>query len=182
MDRALRRFYARCAQVAILAMDNDGNLDLRSVGGQEDPKRPRHWLHAESGLHAECRWCQLHNSAENTRQALNWLPDKPGAAWPILIVVPVESIEAWLLITRAILQPGTGSLHAEREQRSSFKMRLYSRPAATLDDVRDIALPMIRQLNADQLQSLSDHSQSFANFAEQVERHRDEILTSPFCG
>ncbi len=128
IDRALRRFYGRCAQLAVLSMDNDGGVDIRSAGGQEDPRHPRHWLHADQGLHQRCRWCLLHAGAEQTRPALNWLQSKPGDRWPIVIAVPVEAIEAWLLATRAILVPGSGSLHAEQEGRGPLKRRMYGRP------------------------------------------------------
>lgn len=181
IDRALRRFYARCAHLAIISMDNDGNLDLRSQGDQEDPTRPRHWLHRDSGSLDRCRWCFIHNQVEKTRPALKWIPSKHGARWPIVIAVPVESIEAWLLTTQAILVTGTGSLYAEQERRAAYKMRLYGRPAATLEDVQTIALPMIRQLEADQLQTLRDHSRSFSDFADQIKNYSDEILTAPPC-
>jgi len=98
-----------------------------------------------------------------------------------VIAVPVESIEAWLLTTQAILVPGEGSLYAEQERRASYKLRLYGRPAATLEDVQSIALPMIRQLGRDHLQTLRDHSRSFSDFAEQVDGYVLEILTAPLC-
>ena len=109
---------------------------------------------------------------------MDWIKTKPGERWPILIAVPVESIEAWLLITQAIVVPGTGSLHAENELRSTFKQRFYKRPAATLEDVQKVAVPMIRQLDRDGLDRLKTHSLSFA---AQVDRHADEIATSPAC-
>jgi len=98
-----------------------------------------------------------------------------------LIVVPVESIEAWLLTTQAILSPGNGSLHAESELRSTFKHRFYGRPEAREDDVRHIALPMIRQLDTAHIQVLKSHSRSFDDFAKQVANSRDEIETTPDC-
>lgn len=181
IDRALRHFYHGCARLVVISMDNDGNLDLLSVGGQEDPKRPRHWFHKDEGKRDGCRWCFIHDRIEQTRPALNWIPAKPGAGWPIVVAVPVESIEAWLLTTQAILVPGTGSLYAEQERRASYKSRLYGKPAATLEDVQSIALPMIRQLGEDHLRTLRDHSRSFSDFAEQVEGYAPEILTAPQC-
>jgi hypothetical protein len=181
IDRALRRFYGKCVQLAIVAIDNDGNRNLHKEGGQEDPRRPRHWLHKEFGSVAGCRWCWIHERVEQTRLALNWIPNKPGAGWPILIVVPVEAIEAWLLTTQAILSPGDGSLHAEQEHRARYKTRFYGRPVATRDDVESKALPMIDRLGEDDLQVLRNHSRSFFDFAEQVERYSDEILTGPPC-
>src|SRR5207245_2626066 len=118
------------------------------------PRHPRHWLHADQGQRADCRWCRLNTLAEATRPFLSWIANKPGHSWPIVIAVPVESIEGWLLTTQAIVAPGSGSFHAEREARSSFKRRLYHRPEAREEDVQDVALPMIRQLSQDQLQTL----------------------------
>jgi hypothetical protein len=181
IDRALRRFYNQCAQLAIISMDNDGNLDLLSSGGQEDPRHPRHWLHTNVDKPNGCRWCFIHDQVEQTRPALNWIPTKPSLQWPVVIAVPVESIEAWLLTTQAILVTGTGSLHAEQERRATYKMRLYRRPAATLEDVQTIALPMIRQLEPDHLQTLRDHSRSFSDFADQIKNCSDELLTAPPC-
>jgi hypothetical protein len=181
IDRALRRFYGRCAHLAVLSMDNDGGLDLRSVGGDEDPKHPRHWLHAEQTPREGCRWCFLHAAAEKTRAALNWLPTKPGGRWPIVIAVPVESIEAWLLTTRGILEPGSGSLFVEQEGRGPLKWRMYGRPGSRRDDVEQIALPLVRRLADDQIQILKDHSRSFSDFAAQVSRHAEEVLTAPPC-
>src|SRR4051794_13950241 len=81
-----------------------------------------------------------------TRPALNWLQGKPGDRWPIVIAVPVESIEAWLLTTRGILVPGSGSLFVEQEGRGPLKRRMYGRPGARREDVKQIALPLVRQL------------------------------------
>ena len=181
IDRALRRFYGRCAQLAVLSMDNDGGIDLRAAGGQEDPRHPRHWLHADQGVRPGCRWCAIHEGAEQTRPALNWLPHKPGDRWPIVIAVPVEAIEAWLLATRAIIVPGSGSLHAEQERRGPMKHQMYGRPGARREDVEQIALPLIRQLETDQIPVLRAHSRSFSDFAGQVDRYREEILTDPPC-
>ena len=181
IDRALHRFYGRCAQLAVLSMDNDGGIDIRSAGGQEDPRHPRHWLHADRGLQQGCRWCLISEGAERTRPALNWVQGKPGNRWPIVIAVPVEAIEAWLLATRAILVPGSGSLHAEQEGRGPLKRRMYGRPGARREDVEQVALPLIRQLGDHQIQVLKAHSQSFSDFAAQVNRHREEIVTAPPC-
>ncbi|MGC8638775.1 MAG: hypothetical protein ACP5XB_02720 [Isosphaeraceae bacterium] len=181
IDRTLRRFYGQCARLAIVSMDNDGGLDLHSVGGDEDPRHPRHWLHAGQEPRQGCRWRSLQAAVEKTRPALNWLPGKPGDRWPIVIAVPVESIEAWLLATRAILVPGSGSLCAEQEGRGPLKHRLYGRPGAPREDVERIALPLIRQLTDDHIQVLKDHSRSFSDFAAQVGRHAEKVLTAPPC-
>lgn len=180
-SKALRRFYTECVQLVILSVDNDGNLNILEKGGQEDPRHPRHWLHAGQGEHPECRHCLIRAEAEKTRPFLNWIDAKPPERWPILIAVPVEAIEAWLLTTWAILDHGAGSMCAEQELRSTLKQRMYGRPGASLDDVERIALPLIRRLDDDHLQVLKDHSRSFSDFATQVDGHAEEIRTNRDC-
>ena len=180
IDRALRRFYGGCTNWPSFRWTTTVTL-ISAPKEAGRPTRPRHWLHRDAGPLDRCRWCFIHNQVEETRPALNWIPFKHGARWPIVIAVPVESIEAWLLTTQAILVTGTGSLYAEQERRAAYKMRLYGRPAATLEDVQTIALPMIRQLEADQLQTLRDNSRSFSDFADQIKKCSDEILTAPPC-
>lgn len=181
IDSALRRFYGRCDHFAVLEMDNDGNLDLRATGASEDPQHPRHSNHASITCPPTCRWGLLSAGADVVRPALNWIPTKPGDRWPIVIAVPVESLEAWLLITQAIVHPGRGSLHAEQEARSNFKMRLYGRPAATIESVQNLAVPLIRALDEVGLETLRKYSRSFDNFAAQVGACAEEILTVPSC-
>ena len=99
----------------------------------------------------------------------------------MLIAVPVETIEAWLLASRAIRHPGQGSLRAEDKPRYILKREFYGRPAATERDVRTKALPLIREMNDRNLSSLKDYSQSFREFADQVERSRPKILEGQKC-
>jgi hypothetical protein len=180
MPKALRRFYGRCARFAVIGLDNDGNSDLVRSGLPEDPQRPRHWRHA-LGSAPTCRCCQLHACAEATRPLLNWLPGKPGVQWPILITVPVEMIEAWLLISLAFVDAGSGSLYAENEPRHGQKRQFYGKPAATQADVETRALPLLRTMTEENLATLETYSKSFAQFAEQVRQHRGRILDESDC-
>jgi hypothetical protein len=180
LPKALSRFYVNCAQLAVVAIDNDGNDDLLATGQTEDSRRPRHWNHP-GAVSPECRFCRLSQVVANARTALNWLPQKPGSYWPIIVTVPVEMIEAWLLIMQATLQPGHGSLHAERELRHNQKRRFYGKPEPTRDDVETKALPLIRLLDARQLASVRAHSHSFDQFASQVDQERNRILGSLDC-
>jgi len=164
--KTLKRFYAKFCALAVLGVDNDGNLDALAEGAAEDPRHPRHWRH-EDRVDA-CRYCALYEVAEFTRRALTWIPTQPGATWPVCICVPVEIIESWLLAALAIASPGHGSLHAENEWRSGQKQAFYGRPEATREDVEVIALPLLRRLSAEQLQQLRGHSRSFDLFAEQA--------------
>src|SRR5437762_2814747 len=65
VPKALRRFYDKCAQLAIVAVDNDGNANLMATGQAEDPGRPRHWNHP--GVHSpDCRFCRLDRVVAST--------------------------------------------------------------------------------------------------------------------
>ncbi len=166
VPQALQRFYFGCCQLAVLGIDNDGNLDVGKTGQLEDPKHPRHWNH--QGKHDQCRYCLLAELVAKTRQALAPRPRNTAADWPILLAVPVESIEAWLLSLRAIVA-GQGGLYFEKELRQSLKQRFYGSPAATRRDVEETALPLISQSTGDQLRALRTACHSFALFASQVD-------------
>lgn len=169
VPKSLHRFYGKCCAIVVIGVDNDGNEDLVASGLAEDPARPRHWLHPGRRV-AGCRLCQIEQRVEATRPRLHWLPEKPGDSWPILVSVPVEMIESWLLIARAIAGSQGGSLHAENEARAGQKHRMYGRPEATQQDVEDVALTLIRSLSRDHLTRLRATSRSFAAFADQTER------------
>jgi hypothetical protein len=179
----LHRFYYKCARFVVLGMDNDGNLDLGGPSSveNEDPRHPRHWLHEDDKFNEECRFCQLWREVEATRPQLNWLPKKPGAAWPILVAVPTEMIESWLLIILALLEPGKGSLHAEKESRRHQKQDFYRKPEPSRVDVETIALPLIRRLDSSHIAALRNHSNSFSLFADQVTKQRNILLQNQDC-
>lgn len=177
VPKALKRFYGKCAALAVIGVDNDGDVDLADASA-EDRAHPRHWLHAPSRVVA-CRQCQLEELVALARPQLDWITNKPGALWPVLVCVPVEAIESWIAIVQAILTPGRGSLRAEQERRSGQKLRLYGRPAATRADVDKVAVPAIRALSPDQLQRLRSHSRSFDAFAAQVDAVDRTVLARP---
>jgi hypothetical protein len=181
LEIALRRFYHKCAQVAVVGLDNDGNRDLNGEGLPEDPLRRRHWLHPGETDNVHCRHCRLAEQIAAVRPQLHWLPRKPGNSWPIILVIPVEAIEAWLLITRAIVNPGEGSINAERRPRHALKRQFYGRPAATRRDVEEIAVPMIRSMTPDQIGVLRGEAGSFRVFSDQVEQYREGILRDSAC-
>ena len=181
VEVALRRFYHKCAQFAVVGVDNDGNHDLDGEGISEDPVRKRHWLHPGEVDEANCRYCALLTQTNAVRPHLHWLPKKPGHLWPIILAIPAEAIEAWLLVTKAILNPGEGSLRAEREQRHTLKQRFYGRPVATRRDVEDIALPMIRSMTMEHLEVLKDHAESFRQLSEQVTIYQGRIMGDTAC-
>lgn len=172
--KALQRFYHKCCALAVLGMDNDGNRDLLADGLRQDPDHPRHWLHPQTPVTDQeaCRYCKLTSIADRVRTELTYIPKKPGSTWPILICVPVEMIESWLLTAKALAQPGQGSLNAENKRRSTQKQALYGRPESTREDVETIALPLLRVLSHEQLRQIRSHSRSFDSFATQVDGAR----------
>lgn len=180
VPRALHRFYARCACAAVVAIDNDGNMALDESAQQEDARRPRHWNHRD-GNRDSCRWCRLTRLVEAERPRLHWIANKPGDKWPVVVGVPVESIEAWLLASRAILNQQEGDLRAEHGRRAEQKQKFYGMPAATLRGVTTRALPIVRAMSAANLADLRDYSRSLDLFAESVERQREAILGCTSC-
>jgi hypothetical protein len=170
---ALHRFYQQCAQFAVVGIDNDGNIDLDQVGGNEDPSHPRHSNHPGTTI-AACRRCTVAQVVAEVRPHLNWIRKKPGATWPILIAVPEEMIETWLLILR-------GEPNIQRRPRSIQKQRLYGKPAATRGDVVSIALPLVRSMTVEGIASLVQTSPSFRDFHDQLSDARPIICGSAGC-
>jgi hypothetical protein len=182
LPKALHRFYGKCARLAVVGVDNDGNRNLLEEGLSEDPRRPRHWLHAPGQpAAAACRWCQFKACVDAVVPRLNWIPNKPGSDWPVVVVVPVEAIEAWLLVSQALVHHGTGSLHAENELRSLYKLRFYGKPVPTQTDVESKAVPLVRALDLAGLAALERHARSFAQFADHVRADRDKITKGVNC-
>ncbi len=163
---AIRRFYSRCAQFAVIGIDNDGNDDLSHSGKQEDAHRPRHWNHSNSNV--DCRFCKLQALVIKERARLVPLPQKPPVTWPVFIAVPVETIEAWILELQAIVDPQKGIALAENRDRAKFKSMLYGMPTATQERIERIALPLIRNATSEQLNLLAQRCRSFDLFANQV--------------
>jgi len=83
-------------------------------------------------------------------------------------------IETWLLIVR-------GSPNIHRKPRSIQKQLLYGRPVATGDDVRNIAIPLVRGLTAAHIDNLRAVSPSFLDFHEQIETARAAIIGDAEC-
>lgn len=161
IPNALKRFYAQCAQFAIVGVDNDGDVDLDRAGANEDPNHPRHDNHHGAVL-AGCRYCQIMQAIAQVRPQLNWIPKKPGSTWPILVAVPVEMIETWLLILR------DGNPSFQRRPRSVQKQLLYGRPVATKSEVLRVALPLVHNMTAADAAGLARVSPSFQDFSGQI--------------
>lgn len=173
IPNALKRFYSKCAQFAVVGVDNDGNVDLDQAAGNEDPRHPRHDNHSGSDV-AECRYCMVAQAVAKVRPQLNWIQKKPGVSWPILIAVPVEMIETWLLILQ-------GNQGVQRRPRSIQKQRLYGKPFTTIADVTNVALPLVRAMTADDLVALTQTSASFRNFRDQIAAAEARIRGNADC-
>jgi hypothetical protein len=163
----------------VVGIDNDGRENLVRSGGQEDPLYPRHWNHAVPVDH--CRFCTLQRLVEKERAKLPALPQKPPSTWPVLIAVPVEVVEAWVLELQAILDPARGLSPAENHPRESFKQKLYGQPFVTTDKVRTVALPIVERAKPHHLTELRKRSKSFEQFASQVDAHRHWLLEPGDC-
>jgi len=177
IPKALHRFYGKCARAAIIGMDNDGDVNLERTDASEAPKHPRHWNHPNTE-HADCRYCQMVSRADSQLPKLNWIPSKTSGAWPVVITVSVEAIEAWLLIALDCVEPGRGARNAERLPKSILKQRFYGKPFVTKQDVLKIALPLLRKAD---ISVLRNYSKSFDDFANQVISRADAIKSEIPC-
>jgi hypothetical protein len=173
IPNALKRFYGQCAQFAVVGVDNDGNVDLDQAAVNEDPQHPRHDNHPGAAVDV-CRYCMVAQAVAGVRPQLNWIQKKPSLTWPILIAVPVEMIETWLLALQ-----GDQGIH--RRPRGVQKQRLYGKPVATKADVTNVALPLVRGMTADSLAALSQASASFRNFHNQIVAAHDYIHGNADC-
>ena len=166
LPKAIQKFWFRGARAVVVGMDNDGE----HIIGEEDPRHPRHWLHEAPCDH--CRYCRC---LRETQRALGLLPSDQAdevRQWPVIISVPVEAMEAWLLEEAQIV----GRRHyrpAEALPHSQLKTKLYGRPFATKDDIEQIAIPIAEGADLD---SLRQRSHSFALFADEVHQSRHRIL------
>lgn len=174
---AIQRFYYRGAALAVVGIDNDGNVDLIHQGTQEDPKRPRHWNHGAP--RPDCRTCQVEAVVADERARLSAVHDRAPGTWPIVIGVPVEAVEAWLLELTAIVDPSRGLVRAEDRLRSRYKDQLYGRPGAARADVERVALPLIAAATPAQLAELRHRGRSFDSFARQVEGVKAQVRGEP---
>ncbi len=174
IPKALKRFYGQCAQFAVVGVDNDGNVDLDRAALPEDPRHPRHDNHLGGAAVGACRCCMIAEAVARTRPELYWIPKKPGINWPILIAVPVEMIETWLLILQG--KPGI-----QRRPRSIQKRLLYGKPVATAADVISVAIPLVQALTDADLAKLSEASASFRCFHEQITAAKTTILGIADC-
>lgn len=160
IPNALKRFYGQCAQFAVIGVDNDGNVDLDQTGTNEDPRHPRHSNHP-GAISVTCRYCMIAQVVARIRPQLNWIQKKPGATWPVLVAVPVEMIETWLLTMK-------GMHGMQRKPRNMQKQRLYGKPVATRADVLSIAIPLVRSMTSADITSLAQSSSSFRDFHDQI--------------
>ena len=168
LPKAIQKFWYLGASAVVVGVDNDGE----NIVGEEDPRRPRHWCHDDRS--ERCRYCRCERAVERALACLRQVRDLAPRAWPVVISVPVEALEAWLLEEAQVV--GKRQYRpAEGLPKSRLKTLLYGRPRPTAHDVRTIALPIAEGADLD---SLRLRSRSFALFADAVLACRDAILAS----
>lgn len=170
---AIKRLSLDRTSAVVVARDNDG------CGGTVCHKAPgncakmRHSHHAAAGEPRDnsCRWCQLAAAVESAK-VRHGGPTVAPPFPPVVICVPVETIEAWLLIARGLVENIPEYLGAEhwpggcRPAGPKLKEMLYGRPGAGERLVNGVALPLLHRLP--DVQAIGDHSESFRQFADQV--------------
>ena len=167
LPKAIQKFWFRDAVAVVIGVDNDGE----DIQGEEDPRHPRHWRHGAPD--GRCRYCRCTREVE---RALAVLPAERAdevRRWPVIISVPVEALEAWLLEEAQLVGRRPHS-PAEALPHSQLKRKLYGRPRPTQEDIERIAIPIAERAD---LESLRSRSRSFGLFADAVKRHRDQILS-----
>jgi len=172
LGAALAEFEQEGVRAAVVGVDNDGTpmpgLDGTVV---EDPRRPRHRPGHQPGLHVSCRYCRLAAAVERARTTF----EEKGSDWPVVIAVPVEALESWLLWGADCVGRGR---HPRPEDLpvGELKTKLYGRKHATQHDFRVVGRPIAEQMDLD---GLRRDVPSFALFADAVEHHRDRLLAEP---
>ena len=177
---ALHRFYyGEWAIAGVLEIDNDGRVDLRQSGDPEDPDHPRHWVHIDAGEQTaqNCRFCQLADVPARTCSGLRAEGFVSGDEWAVIICVPTEAIEAWLLIAKGLTEPDNSLLDAEqRPAGAGMKRNMYGIPRATMRKVKTMALPALQALS--DVRDIARYSRSFRLFADQVSEVRPRIVAA----
>lgn len=154
----LRRFYSCRSVAAVIGVDND-DYD------------PCHHMHESRGepRNEGCPFCRLQQEAERTRERMVSVAGfVTKYEWPVIISVPVQAIEAWLLTARDLLGYPDGDRHAEQlGDRDAMKRRLYPAGAAVGSAVSEVALPLLRALP--DVREIGNYSRSFRALVEQVD-------------
>lgn len=166
LPNAIEKFWFRDAVAVVVGVDNDGE----DIQGEEDPRRPRHWGHGSPD--DRCRYCRCVQAVERSLALLPRERADEVRQWPVIISVPVEALEAWLLEEAQVADRRPHS-PAEALPHSQLKTKLYGRPFPTKEDIEQIAIPIAEGADLD---SLRQRSRSFDLFAGSVTRHRDRIL------
>ena len=166
LPKAIQKFWHLRAAAVVVGVDNDG----QNIVGEEDPRHPRHWLHAEPN--ERCRYCRTAQAVQRSLAVLARRHWAEARNWPVVISVPVEALEAWLLEDAQIA--GRRPFRpAESLPKTELKRRLYARPYPTREDIDGIAVPIAEQADLD---ALRHSSRSFGLFARRVLECREAIL------
>ena len=182
VEPALKHFFYQHRAIAcVVGVDNDGRQDLDKTGEAQSNASPRHWVHKEQDqqVHPQCRFCQLTRKAERVSSHLTPGTFVPAHQWPVVICVPVEAIEAWLLTARKLIR-ADGLLEAERRPGDrQLKIQFYGSAVITGSMVEQEALPLLRSLA--EIRDIARYSNSFHLFAQQVDNLRPKMQACAKC-
>jgi hypothetical protein len=160
-DRVTRNAFQAGADAVVLVVDNDGIQPVHSSAH-----------HAK--LDELCRWCSLHFAA-NAAEVRRWAKAE-GRSFEVIVGVPVQTIETWLLLANDHPFPGPPeALGRDATGRASLKRALYGTPRPDSTLMRGRALPLIERLD---VQALAARSESFRHFAEQVAALRPRLIAA----
>lgn len=168
----LRKLRKEDASVVVVCTDNDGKVDISKPNAlPEDPKHPRHARHVGQ-VDENCRHCLLVKAVQDTLPRLGY-PGRVDSAPTVIVTVPVEAIESWLLTARALAGGPDGKyLRAEDlPAGEKLKLALYGRPFVVTPDVESKAVPILNNTNLD-LDQLAEYSPSFRLFLHALREAR----------
>jgi len=141
--------YHRGLDGALFAIDNDGAAPTHVPAHKEPVKG--------------CRTCEL-RAAARIHEPLSW-PRHELPALRYLFAVPVQTLEAWLLLARGHDFKGDAeTLGRDATGRAKLKSLLYGMAQPDRDTMRSAALPIAETLDVNALAKLSP---SFADFLTQ---------------
>lgn len=174
LPAALRQLWQAAANGVLVAVDNGGTPQV--VGGvwRGDAAHPRHTAAHDDAPEAGCRHCQLQLAARRAAANLPPYGAQHPRDWPVVIAVPVEALESWLLWgADQVGRPRVA--RPEDLAESALKHKLYGRLPRRRDLLR-VAIPIVERMD---LEGLRRDVPSFAQFADALERNRERLLAEP---
>ncbi|HVE83300.1 MAG TPA: hypothetical protein VND93_10655 [Myxococcales bacterium] len=138
---------------AIFMIDNDG-------------VEPEHSDQHDSAPHDRCRLCMLRAAAETRKPGSQSRLELPPL-W-FLFAVPVQTLEAWLLLARGERVDRVRHLGKSGSERRALKRLLYGTDTPHRALMLKIALPIVDTLD---MNALAQNSSSFSYFLKFARLH-----------